>query len=219
MNPSESGLTTVSGWKRWILLFLVLVLLLAVFLVNAHRFLAVTSRVDDADILVVEGWSADVVGKAAVTEFKEGNYERLLISSLRGDTGPGENAKYGPKTSIADYMISLGIPADRIMECSGPMTDNHRSATMARGVRDALRRGGIKSKGVNVMAPATHARKTWLVHRRALLPETPVGIIAVLPGVYDPARWWMNRQAAKWVLKNYVGLFYEWVTGLSFLTR
>jgi hypothetical protein len=213
MNSSKSGPAAWPAWTRWILLFLVLVLSLAVFLVNAHRFLAVTSRVPDADILVVEGWSADVVGKAAVIEFKEGNYQRLLISSLRGDTGPGEKAKNGPKTSIADYMISLGIPEDRIMECSASMTDNHRSATMARGVRDSLRREGIKSKGVNVMAPATHARKTWLVHRRALLPETPVGIIAVLPGVYDPARWWMDRQATKWVLKNYLGLFYEWVTG------
>jgi len=213
VNPSKSGATTSSGWKCWILLFLVLVLSLAVFLVNAHRFLAVTSRVPDADILVVEGWSADVVGQEAVREFRKGNYQHLLISSLREDTGPGEKANNGQKTSVADYMISLGIPEDRIMECSAPMTDNHRSATMARGVRDVLRRGGIKSKGVNVMAPATHARKTWLVHRRALLPETPVGIIAVLPGVYDPARWWMDRQAAKWVLKNYVGLFYEWVTG------
>ena len=188
MNPSKSGATTSSGWKRWILLFLVLALFLAVFLVNAHRFLAVTSRVADADILVVEGWSADVVGQAAVREFKEGNYQRLLISSLRGDTGPGKKQKTAERSSVADYMISLGIPEDRIMECSAPMTENHRSATMARGVRDALRRGGIKSKGVNVMAPATHARKTWLVHRRALLPETPVGIIAVLPGVYDPAQ-------------------------------
>jgi len=208
MNPSK-----LSGWKRWILLFLVLVLFLAVFLVNAHRFLAVTSRVANADILVVEGWSADVVGQAAVREFRKGNYQRLLISSLREDIGPGEKTKDGRKTSIADYMISLGIPKDRIMECFAPATENHRSATMARGVREAFRHGGIKSKGVNVMAPATHARKTWLVHRRALLPETPVGIIAVLPGVYDPARWWMNSQSAKWVLKNYVGLFYEWVTG------
>ena len=214
MNSSASGPATLSGWKRWILLFLVLVLLLAAFLVNAHRFLAVTSRVAHADILVVEGWSADVVGHAAVKEFSEGNYQHLLISSLSGDVGPGEKPKDSPKTSVSDYMISLGIPEDRIMECIAPMTDNHRSATMARGVRNARRRGYIKSKGVNIMAPATHARKTWLVHRRALLPETPVGIIAVLPGVYDPARWWMDRQATKWVLKNYVGLFHEWITGL-----
>lgn len=214
MNPSESGPVALSGWKRWILLFLALALLLAAFLVYAHRFLAVTSRVTDADILVVEGWSADVVGQAAVKEFEAGNYQHLLISSLSGDIGPGEKPDKGSKTSVADYMISLGIPEDRIMESIAPMTNNHRSATMARGVRDMLRRGGIKSKGVNVMAPATHARKTWLVHRRALLPETPVGIIAVLPGVYDPARWWMDRQATKWVLKNYVGLFHEWITGL-----
>jgi hypothetical protein len=214
MNPSESGAAKSSGWKRWILPVLVLVLLLAIFLGNAHRFLAVTSRVAHADILVVEGWSADVVGQAAVKEFKEGNYQHLLISSLSGDVGPGEKPQKEGKTSVANYMISLGIPEDRIMECIAPMTDNHRSATMALGVRDMFRRDGIKSKGINVMAPATHARKTWLVHRRALLPETPVGIIAVLPGVYDPARWWMDRQATKWVLKNYVGLFHEWVTGL-----
>ncbi|MHB8139315.1 MAG: hypothetical protein ACYDGO_13150 [Smithellaceae bacterium] len=214
MKHFKPRIVWLLSWKHWILLFLVLVLCLAVFLVNAHRFLAVTNRVADADILVVEEWSADVVGQAAAREFMKGNYHRLLISGLRESFVQENKTKNVRKTPIAQQMVSLGIPKDRIKECFAPATESHRSAAMAGGVREALRQGGIKSKGVNVMAPATHARKTWLVHRRALLPETPVGIIAVLPGVYDPARWWMNRQSAKWVLKNYVGLFYEWVTGL-----
>jgi len=201
-------------WQGWTLLFLIPAVFLVVFFINAHRFLAVTNRVADADVLVVEDWMADVFMQATSVEYKKGNYRLLLISGLREYDSQGNVIQNGRKLSAVNRLISLGIPKDRIMECFAPATESHRSAAMAGAVRDALGQHSIKTKGVNVVAPATHARKTWLVYRRALAGETAVGIVAVAPGIYDPDRWWQNSVSAKWVLTNYAGLLYEWVTGL-----
>jgi hypothetical protein len=200
-------------WQGWALLFLILAGLFTVFFLNAHRFLAVTYRVADADILVAEDWMPEVVVEATASEFRKGNYRLLLISSIHEYNVQDNRPRNVGKSPMANRIISLGIPEDRIIECFAPATENHRSAAMARSVRDTLRQRGIKAKGVIVMAPATHARKTWLVHRRALVAEAPVGIVAITPRVYDPARWWMNSQSAKWVINNYAGLLYEWITG------
>jgi hypothetical protein len=210
-KPKTIWWPTCQGWA---LLFLIIVGFFTVFFLNAHRFLAVTNRVADADILVVEDWMPDVVLQATAREFKEGHYRYLLISGISEYDGQNNGPQNIRKSSVVNRIASLGVPRDRIIECFAPATDSHRSAARAHSVRNALRQNGIISKGVNVMAPATHARKTWLVHRRALGSEVPAGIVAVLPGVYDPARWWMNSHSAKWVLTNYAGFLHEWITGL-----
>lgn len=201
-------------WQGWILFLLIFIGFSIFFFLNAHRFLAVTNRVADADILVVEDWMADVFVQAAAREFKERNYQYLLVSGVSEDKGTKDRPSKNSKSKAFMRLVSLGIPQNQIMECATPETPNHRSAAMARSVGKTLRQNGIISKGVNILAPATHARKTWLVHRRALGTAVPVGIIAVAPGIYDPDRWWMNSQSAKWVITNYAGLIYEWITGL-----
>jgi len=200
-------------WQSWLILLAAAALLMTLFFIHAHQFLAVTQRSEGADILVVEEWMPAVVAQAAAREFASGQYRLLLVSGLREQTDKEDSANRGRKSSMFRRLVSLGVPEDRLMECHAPMTEAHRSAAMAGAVKNIISEKGIAAKGVNVMAPATHARKTWLVHRRALLPGIPVGIVAVLPGNYNPARWWLNSQSAKWVLTNYAGLFHEWVTG------
>src|SRR4051812_13365426 len=60
--------------------------LLVVFVVFVHPFLAVTRRVD-ADILVVEGWIPDYMFPAVAAEFREKQYRFLLVSGLQNDPG------------------------------------------------------------------------------------------------------------------------------------
>lgn len=203
-------------WQGWALLFLILAGSSIIFFLNAHRFLAVTKRVSNADILVVEDWVANknVFLKATIHEFKEGHYRYLLFTGTKDTDNQDNSPQHIRKSPVVNRLVALGVPQEQIIEHFAPATESHRSATMARAVRDALRQNGIQSKGVNVIAPATHARKTWLVYRRALAPEVPAGIIAVLPGGYDPDRWWESSQSAKWVLGNYAGLIYEGMTGL-----
>jgi hypothetical protein len=199
-------------WQGWILLCLLLAGFLVTIFSNIHRFLAVTNRVAGADILVMEAWVPEVVVQAAVKEFKEGGYQLLLISDLREHDDRDGRSQDVRKLSVINRIISLGIPRDRIIECFGPATYDHRSAAMAIAVRDALQQGGITSKGLNVIAPAAHARKTWLVYQRVLVSETQTGCVAVPTEDYDSARWWRTTTGAKWVITNGISWLYEWIS-------
>lgn len=200
-------------WQGWGLLFLISVTFLATFALSIHRFLAVTQRVANVDILVIEAWVPEVVLRAATREFFEGRYQYLIMSDVR----PRETQNILPEQSRAkislDMLASMGIPRDRMIECPASEANDHRSHSMAVSVRDALRQRGTAATGVNIIAPAAHARKTWLAYRRVLEPEVRVGIVSVATEDYDPANWWLTSQGAKWVITDSIGWLYEWVAG------
>lgn len=200
-------------WQGWTLFSILSVAFLIAIVLNVHRFLAVTERVVNADVLVVEEWVPEVVARAAVKEFMEGRYRLLMVSGLGASVSNKDRPKTSRSAVTVGFMESLGIPRDQIVICLAPETGEHRSYAMALATRDALRQQGIRTNGVNIIAPAAHARKTWLVYRRALASEVPVGIIAVLTEDYDPARWWLSSDGAKWVVANGVGWLHEWVFG------
>lgn len=195
------------------MIFLITSGLLLVVIWNVHQFLAITNRVTNSDILVVETWVPEIVVRATAREFKEGNYRLLLISGIREYNSQDNLPQNVRKSSVANRIVAMGISRNRIIECYATETDSQRSEAMAIAVRDTLLHGGIATKGVNLIAPAAHARKTWLVYHRTLASEAPVGIIAVPTGDYDPAHWWRTTQGAKWVISNGIGWVYEWFAG------
>lgn len=196
-------------WQGWVFLFLLLGGLFLLFLLKVHGFLAVTHRVANADILVVEAWVPDVVLQGAANEFRSGRYRLLLI----GDLSPAGQPETARTPRAVGRMEALGVPRDRIVFCSVAGTDEHRSFAMAVAVREALLKGNMAPRGLCVVAPAAHARKTWLAYRRALSSQAPVGVVSVLTEDYDPARWWESSQGAKWVVANGVGWLYELFAG------
>lgn len=198
-------------WQGWILLLALFLSVFAAFLFNIHGFLAVTERVPGADILVLEAWTPKMVVQAAAREFSNKGYRFLLTNDVRSS----ESVEPLSRTDATRVLLeSFGVPADRIVVCPVPETDARRSHAMALSVKAALRQKGIKPRGINVIAPAAHARKSWQAYRQTLSPDFRVGIVAVPTGDYDPARWWRSSQGAKWVIANGVGWFYELVSGI-----
>ncbi len=200
-------------WQGWSLLFLLAAGCVVLLIANVHGFLAVTHRVANADILVVEAWVPEKVAMAAAREFREGKYRSLVVTDLKrpyiGEERPEDN-----KTSAAVRQLgSYGVPVDRIIVCTGAAVDEHRSFAMASALRDAMRRRVVIAQGVNIVAPAAHARKTWLAYSRALRHEAAVGIFAVPTGDYDPAYWWRSSQGVKWVIANGAGWMHELIAG------
>ena len=53
---------------------------------NIYSFLGVTCPIE-AILLVVEGWMSDYVVKSAVTEFNQGNYQKLITAGTPIDKG------------------------------------------------------------------------------------------------------------------------------------
>lgn len=197
-------------WQGWILLLLLSAFILAVLFLNVHRFLAVTERVEGADILVVEAWVPKSVLEAAAHEFATGKYRLLLTTDERSSDNTTSSRR---TTGATSFLASRGVPLERILVCPVKSAVSHRSHALAVYVREEIRRQGITPKGINTLSPSAHARKTWLAYRRALASRFPVGIISVPTGDYDPARWWKSSSGGKWVILNGFGWLYELVAG------
>ncbi|MBK9148815.1 MAG: hypothetical protein IPM12_13485 [Flavobacteriales bacterium] len=92
------------GWKRWLLrAALAWVLFVALVSVALHPYWAVT-RTSGSCILVVEGWMHDQGLEAAAERFKEGGYERIVVT--------------GTVRPLAYYLmqgdtLTLGFPSPR----------------------------------------------------------------------------------------------------------
>ncbi len=213
MNLLRRRTIWVPTWQGWILLFLLVALGLVLLVANAHNFLAVTQRVENANILAVEAWVPEKVAEAAAQEYGKGNYLLLAITDLKGSDEPEGQAEGRRSAAAVRRMVSYGISRDHILVCVGAAAEEYRSFAMARALRDALHQRAISTHGVNIVAPAAHARKTWLAYSRALRSDTSVGIIAVLTGDYDPAHWWRSSQGAKWIIANGAGWLHELITG------
>ena len=197
-------------WQGWTLLFLIAAGLLVTAFLNVHRFLAVTQRVE-ADVLIVEAWMPKTVTQEAVKEFTQGQYTLLVVMEMTSNGDPRPKQDSALKTPMAKYFVSHDVPTTRIIECFAPATNDRRSLTMADAVRKTLNQRGITARGFNVFAPGAHARKTWLLYRRALSSIAPVGIVSIPTGDYDPAKWWKTTNGANWVIVNGIGWFYEWI--------
>lgn len=200
-------------WQGWTLLFVIVAGLLVTSFLNVHPFLAVTHRVE-ADVLIIEAWMPKTVTQEAIKEFTKGQYAFLVVMEMTDNDDPKLKQDTALKTSMAKYFVSHDIPSDRIIECFAPATNDRRSLTMANAVRNTLNRRGITARGFNVFAPGAHARKTWLVYRRALSAIAPVGIVSIPTDDYDPARWWETTNGTNWVIVNGIGWFYEWISGM-----
>lgn len=197
-------------WQGWLLLLFVFAFILAILFLNVHRFLAVTEKVEGADILVVEAWVPKPVIEAAAREFAAGRYRLVLTTDERSS----DDTRSSHRTTAATRILtSHGVPEDKILVCPVRSAISHRSYSLALSVGEELRRQGITPKGINTLSPSAHARKTLLAYRRALSSRFPVGIISVPTGDYDPARWWKSSVGGKWVILNGFGWLYELFAG------
>lgn len=176
-----------------------------------HPFLAVTHRIP-ADVLVVEGWVPEEVLQEAAREFKTGRYSHVLVSGMQAEAAPAAALEHHA-TRAFKRLGELGVPGDQLLLCPSPYSTTHRTANTARGVRQKIVDAGLKPNGINLVSGGPHSRQSWLAYRRILADVSPVGVIAVRKGHYNPSAWWMSRQGLSWVLKDFAGWLKEFTIG------
>ena len=209
-STSPESATSTHGRSRTKIVLLTLlaagVLATVMFALWVHPFLSVVRPID-ADVLVVEGWVPDEVVPGAVTEFKTGRYSHVFVSGMQQ---PGGDE---PGGRVARRLRELGVPANAIHRAPSPFADYHRTANTARGVRQKITELNLKPKGINLVSGGPHSRQSWIAYQRVMRDVSPVGIIAVRKGHYNPSAWWMSKQGLSWVLKDFLGWAKECLVG------
>jgi uncharacterized SAM-binding protein YcdF (DUF218 family) len=174
---------------------------------RGESFLAPTQRIP-AQILVVEGWIGPRGIAAAKTEFDSHNYQLIVISGGIATPEGWDPGGWSYAERAKAELVRLGIPAEKIVLSGNGNPNRQRTYLSAVTVVRTLENLNIEPSSVNIFTLGTHARRSYLVYRKAFGPRTPVGIIsweAPNPAV----AWWHSSERAQQLMIQSVGYFYE----------
>ena len=176
--------------------------------VNLHNFLAVSQPVKEAEILVVEGWLPDYAIKEAIGEFNSGKYQMVITTGLPLSKGY-YLAEYKNFAQLAAAtMVKLGFDPNKLVAVPGPEVMKDRTYASAIALREWLEAAKNPVKAINLYTFGPHARRSWLLFKKALAPEITVGVIAVAPQDYDPQQWWGSSEGVRTVIGETIAYIY-----------
>ena len=197
---------TAMGWLVTICLFSLMVLTPLLYL---HNFLALQRPLPNADVLVVEGWLSDQSLLKAIEEFKMGKYQLLVTTGLPLEKGY-YLAEYKTFAQLTEAtLLKLGFPANQLVAVPTKYVMKNRTMATALSVRKwLLNQTNLSVKSINIVSWGPHARRSWLIFQQVMQPEFSVGIIAIPPTTYDPARWWQSSEGFRVTVGEFIAYIY-----------
>lgn len=203
----ERWVLTAQGWLACLTC---LGLLIAHTLLQVYPFLAISQPVPAA-ILVVEGWSSDRSLEAALTEFRQHPYEYLVTTGGPIKLG-GYLVNYRSFADLAAAtLIKLGMNQSQLIVLPAPDTIRDRTYTSALVLGEWLKQAHLSGRGINLFTVGPHARRSWLLFRKALAPES-IGILANSDDLdYDSRYWWTSSSGFRSIFSELLAYFYALV--------
>jgi hypothetical protein len=191
----------------WLALFLVLIIAVIGAVRSVYPFLAVTQPVG-ASVLVVEGWLGREELDSAIAIFKAGGYQQIVTTGGPLQSWPRTPTDSTAAHRAAEYLKRRGLATVPITPAPSPLTLRDRTYTSALMVRAWAQRSGIDLKKLDVVSRGPHARRSQLLYRLAFGPDVQVGVFAIRPPDYNPARWWRTSTGARDVAEQAMGLIW-----------
>lgn len=190
----------------------------SIFFAIAHLypFLAVTSPINTAEILVVDGWISDYALEQAAAEFKHGSYRQLVTLGITVDNGY-YLAEYKNFAEIAAATLKkLGVPPEKIIAVPVPNVVKNRTNASVVALLQWITDSNLPIESINLFTTDAHARRSWLICKKTLSPKIKVGIISANPPNYDPKKWWNSSEGVRVIISEVIAYIYALlVTGKS----
>jgi hypothetical protein len=190
--------------KNLVISFLLFVILLSSFFLlynfsaNAMaQFLNVNKPINNAEVLLVEGWVPKRLLRYVKEEFSGGSYRYILISGMDGEyiADPDERKKiYSNVLNVAHELENMGIDSSKIKVVSCSSTSMHRTFSMALTARKWLNVNDPAVKLINISTAWSHGRKTWCAYQRVLGDSIKVGILTYPKRRLPISQWWLTRR-------------------------
>lgn len=192
----------VPTWLGWLTVLVVGFGTLSFWMFCGEAVLSATHR-EGAEILVVEGWIGMPGVRAAKAEFDSGGYKYIVTAGGMTNNRWGSQ-RWNYATLTRDYLVRLGVPADRVLPAPARDTNKQRTWESAMGVKAALAPLSKEHHMVNVFTLGSHARRSRLVFEKVLGATASVGVIGWLPSSESSRRWWNSSERALDFLKESV---------------
>lgn len=193
--------------RTWVIAATVLSLLAWLAIRHVHDFLAPTRPLAGAKVLVVEASPTPGIVRYVKTLIDNEHYERVLFVGMPIDR-LSPLATFGTDADLwVARLARAGVSPSSTEVIRLPAFSRHRTAHKALAVRRHLDARPVDR--VDLVSPTTHARRSWLIYRRALAP-TEVGIRSA-PQPYDPRAWWNSSAGVRAVIGELLALAYFYV--------
>jgi DUF218 domain len=207
--PNLSLITLIIGLTA--ITFSLAYITLRLIIQNVHQFLVKNAPID-AEILVVEGWLPDYAIEAALQEFQQGSY--LKIVTVGGSIQRG--SYLFPYKNFADLaaatLQAMGLDPEKVVAIPFNIADTHRTQGSATDLKQWLAVTDLPVTALNLVTLGAHSRRSWLLFRRVLEPQTKIGIISVEPQHYEPDRWWKSSEASRTIISESIAYLHMRLT-------
>ncbi|WP_315785719.1 ElyC/SanA/YdcF family protein [Fischerella sp. JS2] len=196
---------TTLGWGVIIAVFAVMTSLTVM---HIHPFLAINSPLQQADVLVVEGWIPDYALKQAATEYQKKSYSQIITTGVPLEKG-SYLLEYKNYAEIAALTLkNIGLESEKIVAVSSPEVKKDRTYASAIALHQWLEKSNSQITAINLFTHDTHARRSWLIFQKALAPKIQVGIISSTPQNYEPNKWWIYSAGVRSIINEIVAYVY-----------
>ncbi|MCF2146703.1 YdcF family protein [Desmonostoc muscorum LEGE 12446] len=205
VKRQEIWTLTAPGWA---IAIAVIAYLMFFSITHVHSYLAVSSPIKSAEILVVEGWLPDSAIEQALIEFQNGSYRQIITTG--GSFGRGNYlTEYNNFAEVtAATLKKLGLQADKVVAVPTPFVVKDRSYASAAEFYRWLSNSNLKVRSINLFSLDAHTRRSWLIFKKLLNPGIQVGVIAAKTKDYDPNKWWGSSEGVRTVLDEIIAYTY-----------
>ncbi|MHC5597723.1 MAG: YdcF family protein [Nostoc sp.] len=205
IKRQEMWTLTAQGWAIAMALIAYLIFFT---ITHVHSFLAVTSPIKSAEVLVVEGWLPDYAIEKALTEFKNGSYHQVITTG--GTLGKGNYLTgYNNFAEVsAATFIKLGLEAEKVVAVPTPLVVKDRSYASAAQFHRWLTNSNLQIESINLFSLDVHTRRSWLLFKKLLNPEIKVGVIAAKTQDYASEKWWASSEGVRTVIDEAIAYLY-----------
>jgi hypothetical protein len=194
-------------WLGWLALLFAFGATSCIWVLEGETFLAISDPLP-ARVLIVEGWVGAEAVRAAVDEFRRGDYERAITAGgLSGDYW--SELRWNYAEAARQQFLDSGVAQDRVTSAPSAATESDRTYACAVAARDCLAALGFAHGKVNVFTRDVHARRSRLVFQRTFSSNIQVGVVTWHPPAYDRTAWWRSSSRSVEFLKETAGYLFE----------
>jgi len=173
---------------------------------HLYQFLAQQHPVQNAGMVIIEGWLADAELKEAAKAIHLGQ----IVVTTGGPIGFGQKIlQYENYAELGTArLIEYGIPAEQIVTIPAPETQRDRTYVSAQAARKRLEELGLFGKSANLYTIGAHSRRSYLMFRVVFGKDYPLGVISVEPPRYNLKHWYRHSAGFKHVVMEFISWLY-----------
>jgi hypothetical protein len=136
------------------------------------QFLYVNNPIEDAEVLLVEGWIHNAILKYIKEEFLKSSYKYILVSGMEYQSVPVQDYNQEPiesnASSVVQALIDIGIEPSKIKVAACHSTNIHKTFSMAFAAKKWFSLNDPSVKHINLCTAWSHGRKTWCAYKKVL---------------------------------------------------